>query len=72
MHFREGAASLQLFTTIATLGTPQDITVQELRSNAFFRWIKPRRQCCARAQNIGVSVIRPTAPHPAHALINET
>ncbi|HXT78416.1 MAG TPA: helix-turn-helix domain-containing protein [Acetobacteraceae bacterium] len=36
MHFRKGAVSLQLFTTIATLGTPQDITLQELRIECFF------------------------------------
>lgn len=36
MHFRKGHMSLQLFTTIATLGTPQDITVQELRIESFF------------------------------------
>jgi transcriptional regulator with XRE-family HTH domain len=36
MHFRKRDASLRLFTTIATLGTPQDITVQELRIECFF------------------------------------
>jgi transcriptional regulator with XRE-family HTH domain len=36
MHFRKGVVSLQLFTTIATLGTPQDITLQELRVECFF------------------------------------
>ena len=36
MHFRKGEVSLQLFTTIATLGTPQDITLQELRIEASF------------------------------------
>jgi len=36
MHFRKGDVSLRLFTTIATLGTPQDITVQELRIESFF------------------------------------
>ena len=36
MHFRKGDASLRLFTTIATLGTPQDITAQELRIECFF------------------------------------
>ncbi len=36
MHFRKGETSLQLFTTIATLGTPQDITLQELRIESFF------------------------------------
>jgi hypothetical protein len=36
MHFRKGEVSLRLFTTIATLGTPQDITLQELRVECFF------------------------------------
>jgi transcriptional regulator with XRE-family HTH domain len=36
MHFRKGDANLRLFTTIATLGTPQDITLQELRIECFF------------------------------------
>jgi transcriptional regulator with XRE-family HTH domain len=36
MHFRKGNISLRLFTTIATLGTPQDITLQELRVECFF------------------------------------
>jgi hypothetical protein len=36
MHFRKGEVELRLFTTIATLGTPQDITVQELRIESFF------------------------------------
>jgi transcriptional regulator with XRE-family HTH domain len=36
MHFRKGDTELRLFTTIATLGTPQDVTVQELRIECFF------------------------------------
>jgi transcriptional regulator with XRE-family HTH domain len=36
MHFRKGGTTLALFTTIATLGTPQDITTQELRVESFF------------------------------------
>jgi transcriptional regulator with XRE-family HTH domain len=36
MHFRKGSVSLRLFTTIATLGTPQDVTAQELRIESFF------------------------------------
>jgi len=36
MHFRRGETSLRLFTTIATLGTPQDVTVQEIRIECFF------------------------------------
>jgi transcriptional regulator with XRE-family HTH domain len=36
MHFRKGGINLKLFTTIATLGIPQDITLQELRIESFF------------------------------------
>jgi transcriptional regulator with XRE-family HTH domain len=36
MHFRKNDVSLRLFTTIATLGTPQDILLQELRIECFF------------------------------------
>jgi transcriptional regulator with XRE-family HTH domain len=36
MHFRKDQTALRLFTTIATLGTPQDVTVQELRIECFF------------------------------------
>jgi transcriptional regulator with XRE-family HTH domain len=36
MRFQKGDVSLDLFTTIATLGTPQDITLQELRIESFF------------------------------------
>jgi transcriptional regulator with XRE-family HTH domain len=36
MHFRKGNVTLKLITTISTLGTPQDITLQELRIESFF------------------------------------
>jgi hypothetical protein len=37
IHFRAGdGASLRLFTTIATLGTPHDVTLQEIRIECFF------------------------------------
>ena len=36
MRFHKGDVTLKLFTTIATLGTPQDITLQELRVESFF------------------------------------
>jgi hypothetical protein len=36
MLFRKGDVSLEMFTTIATLGTPHDITLQELRIECFF------------------------------------
>jgi transcriptional regulator with XRE-family HTH domain len=36
MHFSKDGTKLALFTTIATLGTPQDVTAQELRIESFF------------------------------------
>jgi transcriptional regulator with XRE-family HTH domain len=36
MRFRKRDTALALFTTIATLGTPLDVTVQELRIESFF------------------------------------
>jgi transcriptional regulator with XRE-family HTH domain len=36
LHFQKSNTKLGLFTTIATLGTPQDITLQELRIECFF------------------------------------
>jgi hypothetical protein len=36
MHFEKDGVTLRLFTTIATLGTPQDITLQEPRIESFF------------------------------------
>jgi MmyB-like transcription regulator ligand binding domain len=41
MRFRKGETSLSLFTTIATFGTPQDITLQELRIECFFPMDRP-------------------------------
>jgi hypothetical protein len=36
IHFRRGDTSLRLFTTLATLGTPRDVTLQEIRIECFF------------------------------------
>jgi transcriptional regulator with XRE-family HTH domain len=36
MHIRKGDLDLRLFSTIMTLGTPQDVTLQELRIETFF------------------------------------
>jgi transcriptional regulator with XRE-family HTH domain len=36
IRFRKGDTRLSVFTTIATLGTPQDVTVQEIRIECFF------------------------------------
>jgi hypothetical protein len=44
MHFRKQETSLRLFTTIATLGTPRDVTLQELRVECFFPVDKERER----------------------------
>jgi transcriptional regulator with XRE-family HTH domain len=36
IQLRKDEVTLRLFTTIATLGTPQDVTVQEIRIESFF------------------------------------
>ena len=36
IHVRKGDTVLGVFTTIATLGTPQDVTLQEIRIECFF------------------------------------
>ena len=36
IHFLHDGTSLRLFTTIATLGTPRDVTLQEVRIEFFF------------------------------------
>jgi transcriptional regulator with XRE-family HTH domain len=36
LDFRIGGKALSVFTTIATLGTPQDVTLQEIRIESFF------------------------------------
>lgn len=47
VHLRRGDVSLRLFTTLTTLGTPTDVTAQELRIESYFpaddateRWIR--------------------------------
>lgn len=41
IHFRRQETSLRLFTTIATLGTPHDVTLQEIRVECFFPMDEP-------------------------------
>lgn len=36
VHIRKGGLDVRLFSTIMTLGTPQDVTLQELRIETFF------------------------------------
>ena len=44
IHFRSHDTSLRLFTTIATLGTPHDVTLQEIRVECFFPMDDPTAQ----------------------------
>ncbi len=44
VHFRHDGTSLRLFTTIATLGTPRDVTLQEVRIEFFFPIDEPTAQ----------------------------
>ena len=36
IHIKTGDFELRIFSTIMTLGTPQDVTLQELRIETFF------------------------------------
>lgn len=45
LHIRMGTLDLRLFTTIMTLGTPQDVTLQELRIETFFPADQDSERC---------------------------
>jgi transcriptional regulator with XRE-family HTH domain len=45
IHIRRGEVSLALFTTIATRGTPRDVTLQEVRIECFFPMDDATNQC---------------------------
>ncbi|MET0555444.1 MAG: transcriptional regulator, partial [Vicinamibacteria bacterium] len=36
IQFRKGALAMDYFSTVTTLGTPQDVTLQETRIECFF------------------------------------
>jgi MmyB-like transcription regulator ligand binding domain len=44
IHFQRDATSFRLFTIIATLGTPRDVTVEEIRIEFFFPVDEPTAQ----------------------------
>ena len=44
IHFQRNGTSLRLFTTIATLGTPRDVTLEEIRIEFFFPMDEPTVQ----------------------------
>jgi transcriptional regulator with XRE-family HTH domain len=48
MDFRKGETALRVFTTIATLGTPQDVTLQEIRIECFFPADEATARCFRR------------------------
>jgi transcriptional regulator with XRE-family HTH domain len=45
IHIRKGDLDLRLFSTIMTLGTPQDVTLQELRIETFFPADQESERC---------------------------
>jgi transcriptional regulator with XRE-family HTH domain len=51
IHFRRNDTSLRLFTTIATLGTPRDVTLEEIRIEFFFPMDDPTAQVFDRWAN---------------------
>jgi transcriptional regulator with XRE-family HTH domain len=58
MLFEKDGVPLRLFTTIATLGTPQDVTVQELRIESFFPMDKATRRTFRRWATSSASRVR--------------
>jgi transcriptional regulator with XRE-family HTH domain len=57
---RKGELAVRFFTTIATLGTPQDVTLQELRIECFFPEDEATEQVVRRLAN---GAGRPGAAH---------
>jgi transcriptional regulator with XRE-family HTH domain len=48
MRFAKGEVSLDLFTTLTTFGTPQDVTLQEMRIECFFPMNEATREVFRR------------------------
>ena len=48
VHIGKGDIDLRIFSTIMTLGTPQDVTLQELRIETFFPADEASEQCWRR------------------------
>ena len=57
IHFRRAETSLRLFTTVATLGTPHDVTLQEIRIECFF----PADDVTARTFHAWAALVRQPA-----------
>ena len=54
LHFRKGDTSFRLFTMIATLGTPQDVMLQEVRIESFFPMDAEQRAVSSSRPEFGV------------------
>jgi len=48
LRLRKGDLRLDFFTTVTTIGTPQDITLQELRIESYFPADETTRELCSR------------------------
>jgi hypothetical protein len=48
MELRKDATHLRFFSTLATLGTPYDITLHELRIESFFPADEATEEACRR------------------------
>ena len=55
MVLRKGDLTVRYFSTIATLGTPQDITLQELRVECFFPGDEATEELARRLARPGAS-----------------
>lgn len=65
LRLRVGGAELALLSTVATFGTPLDVTVAELVVETFFpadeatgRWLRDRASTRRRSTLVGTSRVR--------------
>jgi hypothetical protein len=61
IHFRRGENSLRLFTMIATLGTPREVTLEEVRIECFFPIDDDTDAVCRSWKLVGIGGHRPHA-----------
>src|SRR4029453_16282104 len=63
IHIRRGDLELRLFSTIMTLGTPQDVTLQELRIETFFPADEASEQAWRCVTSGGANIHNRTGTH---------
>ena len=61
MLFERDFQALSLFTTISTLGTPEDISLDEFRVEIYFSWT-PLQKSSSRPRRSHIRVARSYAP----------